>query len=340
MRKKILIIRFSSFGDIFHGLCVVPSLRKLGYEIHWLVRSDFKDLLTIAPIDKVHSFDRKDGLLGLFRLGQRLKRLRFNAVYDAHNNLRSNILKWYAFAPWSRIFRGTKFIQRSKFRFKRFLLFKLRINKFPSPYKAMSSFLSPLKSLGVDQEYKGSEIFSVSDEVIKSTKLKLASEDKLNRIILAPSAAWEMKTWPIDNWNKLIELMPDHKFYIIGGPSDKFCQEFEKNFSDRVVNLAGKLSLLESVALINISPLLICADTGVLHVADLFSKSTIALMGPTAFGFTSTNAIETLSVDLKCRPCTKDGRGKCTQDIYQKCMVQIDPELVAKKANELFPASI
>jgi heptosyltransferase-2 len=54
-------------------------------------------------------------------------------------------------------------------------------------------------------------------------------------------------------------------------------------------------------------------------------------MGPTAFGFTRSIKIKTMESDLSCRPCSKDGSGKCSQKIYQKCMVDITPALVAKE---------
>jgi len=53
---------------------------------------------------------------------------------------------------------------------------------------------------------------------------------------------------------------------------------------------------------------------------------------PTAFGFATNENIKTLEVELDCRPCTKDGRGACSQETYQRCMVEITPEQVAESA--------
>jgi heptosyltransferase-2 len=134
-------------------------------------------------------------------------------------------------------------------------------------------------------------------------------------IALVPSAAWEMKRWPLPLWKKLIELMPEHHFVVLGGKEDHFCEELKLVAPLRVENLAGKLTLVESCALIEGSGLVISADTGLLHVADVLGVKALSLMGPTAFGFTTGKQIVTLEVDLPCRPCTKDGRGNCSQNV-------------------------
>jgi heptosyltransferase-2 len=97
--------------------------------------------------------------------------------------------------------------------------------------------------------------------------------------------------------------------------------------------MAGKLSLMESMGIVKKSNLVISADTGIIHVADLIGTPGISLIGPTAFGFPTGAHIKTLEVDLPCRPCTKDGRGNCSQKVYQKCMVDITPEMVVKNIN-------
>src|SRR6476661_3575223 len=95
-KPKLLIIRFSSFGDIVHAMGV-PSAFKSAYpraEVDWLVRSDLASLLKWNPyISKVHSFDRKNGLGGLIKFTWKLSRLGYTHLYDAHNNVRSFITR-------------------------------------------------------------------------------------------------------------------------------------------------------------------------------------------------------------------------------------------------------
>lgn len=329
--KKILIIRFSSFGDIVQASAALSPL-KLQYpdaKIDWLTRSEFSTLVqSFSLVDKVIGFDRKVGMSGLIELGKKLSIDQYDLVYDAHSNLRSFVLK-QVFSFHSP---QTKICTREKNRLKRILLFYLKVNTFSWPYKGMESYLKPL----IDSKLIENQKVSCGKWNLKKCENISAIPSWFKEaIVLAPSAAWEMKRWPTSHWDKLIEIQPLQKFLVLGGPSDHFCEEFEKKYPERVVNLAGKLSLLESSSLVNEAKLTISADTGIIHVADSLGKKAISLIGPTAFGFCSGDHVRTLQIPLECRPCTKDGRGKCVQSIYQKCMVDITPELVLSEINDL-----
>ncbi len=319
--KKLLIIRFSSFGDIIHTKAVLKPLKQHWPNCHisWLVRKDLEGTVRDDElIDEVIVFDRSEGLLGLLKLGFRL-RGKFDIVYDAHNNTRSSLFRWITLP-----FTSTFSIVRSKERWKRFLLFKLGINKFPKPYKAMESYWEPLKNaIGITQEISPRKW---------PKKPSLENQELLKgRVVLVPATAWPMKMWPLDHFKKLIQILPHQKFLVLGGPDDDFCQELEGLDPRRVVNLAGKLSLAESCAVAAMSPFIVTADTGLQQVADLSGAPGVSLMGPTAFGFTSMGSLKTLEVDLPCRPCSKDGRGSCQREIYQECMVKVSPESVARE---------
>ncbi|MDD0851951.1 glycosyltransferase family 9 protein [Halobacteriovorax sp. GB3] len=334
MREKILIIRFSSFGDIVQTMSVLNPLRAKfpQSDVHWVTRSDMSSLLSYNPmIDKLWSFDRKEGLVGLIKLSFKLRKEGYRYVYDAHSNIRSKIMSLILCPPFSR----AHFVRRSKDRLKRILLFKFRKNTYDWPYRGMLSFLKPLKSWGVEFSRDDlSQTWNFREKEIQNVKEKLGESHfvEYDFIALAPSAAWEMKRWPLDHWKSLIRLMENEKFVVLGGPGDEFCQELVDLAPGRVLNLAGKLSLMESSFLVTLSKGLISADTGVLHVADILGVKALALIGPTAFGFPTGSQMKTLDIELPCRPCTKDGRGKCVQDVYQKCMVDISPERVAAEA--------
>lgn len=331
-KNKVLIIRFSSFGDIVQCSTVVDLIAQKfpGAAIHWVTRSEFAELVGLnAAINKVWSLQKKSGLKGLFSLAYELRREEYNFVYDAHNNLRSKILS-LLLRPGLK----GKWITRPKDRFKRLLLFSFRINKFPWPFKGIHSYIAPLKQILVEDKLNSMSVHWNFPSITDSEK-QVYQQKAAESVILVPSAAWEMKRWPLNHWKKLIELMPNEQFIVLGGKEDLFCEDLKAIAPDRVINLAGKLSLIESCALIKEGKLTISADTGLLHVADVLGKKAIALIGPTAFGFTSSPLIKTMEVSLPCRPCTKDGRGNCSQEVYQKCMVDIMPGAVAISAQQL-----
>ncbi|MGZ3787174.1 MAG: glycosyltransferase family 9 protein [Bacteriovorax sp.] len=332
-KNKVLIIRFSSFGDIVQCSSVVELIRQRfgDSSLHWVTRSDFDFLVKLnAELNKVWSYDKKLGLVGLVKLALYLRRENYTHVYDAHNNLRSTILKFVLLTRLKR----PSLVTRPKDRLKRILLFNFRINKFPRPFIGIESYLAPLCKWGIvkgpSSQLVNWKFSSEVEEKIETLKSSTVGPSKM--IALVPSAAWEMKRWPLDHWKKLITIMPTAHFVVLGGKGDTFCQELADIDGARVFNLAGKLSLIESCKLVQKSALVISADTGLLHVADVLGVRALSLMGPTAFGFTMSSLIKTLEVDLPCRPCSKDGSGKCSQNIYQLCMVNITPSMVANEA--------
>ena len=326
MDKKLLIVRFSSFGDIIHcrGQLGILKDQQAFQKIDWLVRKDLQGALEgEGKLDQILPFDRKEGLLGLVSLALSLRN-EYDLVYDAHNNLRSVIFRFFLC-----LFSRSQLVVRPKNRWKRFLLFKFGINKFSWPFKAMESYWQPLSDyLKIKGELKPREWKVEPPDEVKSL-LK-------DRIVLVPATAWKMKSWPVEHWKKLVELLPEKKFLILGGPQDHFCEDIKSVAPERVENLAGKYSLKESCAIAAHADFIISADTGLQQVADLAGVKGISLIGPSAFGFTTMGTMETVSVDLPCRPCSKDGSGSCSRDIYQECMVKITPDSIAKRCQVEF----
>lgn len=317
--RKVLIIRFSSFGDIVQASSVLPHLKDC--EVHWLTKSNFINLVEcFSNVSKIISFEKEKGLLGLIKLGFQIAKENYDVVYDAHNNTRSLILRMIFFLY------GIKVIVRSKNRWKRILLFSFRINKFSWPFKGAFSYLEPLKK----------DKFLAQEWKLENLKVDLPFEDF---IVFAPSAAWEMKRWPLDYWKDLAKKLENQNIIVLGGPADTFCQEIADIDTNRIVNLAGKVSLNQSSYIVSKSSGIVSADTGIIHVADVLGVKGISLIGPTAFGYCSGENIKTLEVELPCKPCSKDGSGKCSQEVYQKCMVDITVDQVAKTTKAFFSSS-
>lgn len=332
---KILIIRFSSIGDIIQCMNVINGIKNHfpDAEIHWIARQDMCSFLHMDKrIDQVWSFNKKSGFKGLLKMARQLKAEKFDYIYDAHSNIRSNILKAILLPPLHGITgRGPRYVLRSKERLNRFLLFKLGINKFDNPFKGIISYRKPLIEWGITRFESNYSDWSFPEEYKERFKTYIHP----NTITLVPSANWEMKRWPVTYWQQLIQLLPDYHFLILAGPTDSFCETIQSVAPLRVNNLAGQTSLLESCYLVKQSNLVISADTGFLHAADFFRTKGIALMGPTAFGFPTGEQIKIMGIPLPCRPCTKDGHGKCKQAVWQKCMVDISPDSVACETRKL-----
>jgi len=321
---KFLIIRFSSFGDAVQCLGV-PTVIKREFPnatIHWVIKKEFAGLIKHhIHIDKVWQYEKATKLRGLIKLALELRKQSYTHIYDAHNNLRSKIL--------NQILRSKHFTQFPKQRWKRLLLFRLRINRFPKPYVAQLNYLKPLKKWCKDITLPSPPQMFFPETATAEIKSKLPE----NFYVLITQTAWPMKSWPMSHFEKLIELMKDSNFVLLGGPQDKMlCEKLVT--SPQVINLAGQLSWEENAAVISLCKAVICADTGFLQVADQLGKRVLALIGPTAFGYPARSTSQVLEIDLNCRPCSKDGSGMCKNKIYQACMIGIKPETVSQALKE------
>lgn len=340
-RNKILIIRFSSFGDVTQALSIPSKLAELGGEpeIHWAIREDLAPLLEGHPhIHKIWKLDRRTGLKGLWQLILSLKKERFSHVFDAHNNLRSHLIVWFLRPPLalSRIFDPPLFTRKSQKRWKRFLLFRFHINRYEQPFSGQRDLLEPLQSWGLTRESPPAPQLKVQPDALEKVRSLLAGRGFENFIALAPSAAFPLKRWPLEHFKKLISLCANEKFVCLGGPEDGFIEEIVKIAPHRVLNVAGPLSLQESTAVISLARGLVTNDTGLLHVGEQLGRKTIALMGPAPFGFPSRESTRILELKLSCRPCSKHGQGPCVNEKFQRCLVDITPEHVQQEMKTWF----
>lgn len=344
---KILLIRFSSFGDIVQSLSILSVLKNRWpeAEIHWVTRSEFKPLIEDHPaLDKVWILNRKLGIRGLFQIAEQLNKSSFTKIYDAHNNLRSLFICTYLII--AHVIKGHKppeVLRRSIRRIKRFLLFNFRYNLFELPFSGQRDLLEPLVQWGISATPPSVPQIFIHQELPSFVKSKLQNIPIF--IALAPSAAFALKRWPLNHWKKLIQLWLDLDqqihFILLGGPDDLFLNELVVINPNKIHNFAGKLSLSESASLVKRSHLLIANDTGLLHVGEQLGHPTVALMGPAPFGFPCRReTTEILELDLKCRPCSKHGQGPCRNAHFQLCLDGISPELVLQKSIDKIQSNI
>jgi len=333
---RFLIIRFSSFGDVVQSLSL-PSAIKQQYpeaEVHWITRHDMAPLLVGHPhIQRIWKFERKAGLRGLLRISCEMRGENFTYIYDAHNNLRSRLIT-FVLRPFGFLGLGAHFIRRSIRRWKRFLLFRFRINTFEMPFSGQRDLLEPLQPWGISKIPPPVPQIFPSEESLQQARDLL--QNYTGAVLLAASSAHFLKRWPVAHWQELIRLMPLQKFVLLGGPEDTFFSEIQAVAPERVLNLAGKASLLISAAVVQLGRALVSNDTGLLHVAEQRGLPSIALMGPAPFGFPSRPSTKIMELNLACRPCSKHGQGPCVNKVkYHQCLVDITPAEVASQLQKI-----
>jgi ADP-heptose:LPS heptosyltransferase len=329
--QKILIIRLSSFGDIIQTLPAVDALQSLNYEVHYLTKPEFKHCVeSSVSISQIHYWPTKESWSKQLTFLKMLFRSQnFNIIYDAHNNQRTLFLRLFTF--FTRLKNKSLWITRSKNRFKRLLFFNFKIRSvFKTPIIAAQSFIDPLKKIFpslklekdlIEQESKT----SAPSHYVKNFKnktLPILIPDSF--VILAPSAAWPLKRWPIDYYQKIINTFSEINFVIIGGPEDHFAMDLK---GQNVTNLVSKLNWFQTGQIISKCKSLI-ADTGVLHWADYMGISTIGILGPTAFGTPFRPSTKIMNLNLPCSPCSKEGNSVCKIKETQKCLKDLTPETI------------
>jgi len=339
---KILILRFSSFGDVTQCLSVPSRLRDLAStadaaaEIHWATRDDMAPLIEGHPqVNFVWTLKREEGLKGLWRLISILKKQHFTHIYDAHNSLRSRMICWLLSPPLSlgRVFDPPAITRKSKKSLKRFLLFRFHKNYFEKPFSGQRDLLEPLQKWGLSKELPPPPQIFIPKSASEAIHQRLEKSHLTTKafVCLAPSAAHLLKRWPLEHWKELIRLNPEQNFICVGGPEDHFIDQLVEINPKKVISWAGELSLTESAATIAACEILISNDTGVLHIGEQLGKKTIALMGPAPFGFPSRPSTKIMEIDLPCRPCSKHGQGPCVNEKFQRCLVDITPAQVQKE---------
>ena len=339
-KEKILVIRFSSFGDILATMSVTSALRQKfpSAEIHWLTRSDFAEMaFQVNGGIKISSLDRGQGFHGLWRILKLLRRQRFTHIYDAHNNLRSHIICWGLRGPLG-LFRPTvKFLRRSQYRWRRLMLFRFRVNLYPKPFVHQWALLEPLQKWGVSTQLPVVPVFKIPVEDTQAAMKIIESLRRRNKPIIAisPSASYELKRWPVAHWQELIRKNPEWSFLALGGPQDQFIETITQVAPERTINCAGKFSYLQSAALVASADVLISNDTGLMHVAEQLGKKCVALLGPAPFGYPGRPDTKILEKELACRPCSKHGQGPCINSFHQKCMVDISVDEVSLTTRQI-----
>lgn len=315
--KKILIIRFSSIGDIVLTTPVVRCLKtqQPDIEIHYLTKKSFKALLENNPfISKIHCIEKD-----VKEIENELKAENFDAIVDLHNNLRSLQIKRMLRKP------ATVF---KKLNFRKWLLVQFKINVMP-PVHVVDRYLQTVAHWGIKNDQKGLDYFiPEKDEV---APLLLPPSHQQGYIGFVIGAKHFTKQLPLE---KLISICRkiNQPLILLGGKEDRARGEaICKAVGKLAYNACGIYNLNQSASLVKQATRIISHDTGLMHIAAAFKKEIISVWGNTvpAFGFTPYGAAPASTIievnGLSCRPCSKIGYDKCPKGHF-KCMKEINEE--------------
>lgn len=329
-KKKILILRFSSIGDIVLTTPVPRTLKtQLQAEVHYCVKQQYHGILAGNPyIDKLH-------LLGgsLNSLIKKLKEERFDYVIDLHHNLRTFIIK-------KRL--GVKSYSFPKLNMEKWLMTNFKINKLPNVH-IVDRYMQTVEALGVKMDSLGLDYFIPEKDEVEREWLPATHQQEY--VAYAIGAQFNTKKLPLDRMielcdriNKPIILLGDKKDRESGEKIVKFFEETEqsatlepqlhRDFNKKTIiyNACGQFNLNQSASIVKNAQYVFTHDTGLMHIAAAFKKTIFSIWGNTIpmFGMYPYRTKFTILENnrLSCRPCSKIGYKQCPQGHF-KCMKDI-----------------
>lgn len=308
---KILVIRLSSIGDIVLTSPVVRCLKNQvpDAEIHFVAKQKFSHVVASNPyIDKIHTLGSsvKD-------LIPSLKEEKYDFIIDLHQNFRSNRIKSAL---------RVKSYSVNKLNFRKFLLVHFKIDIMPSKHM-VDRYMETVAPLRVKNDGGGLDFFIPEED--RFTPESLPESHRNGYIAFVIAGTYSTKKLPVDKIAEICRSV-EHPVILLGGKKER--EEAAKVVeltNEKVLNLAGRLSLNQSASLVRDARVVLTNDTGLMHIAAAFQKKILSFWGNTvpAFGmvpYQANPASERLEVkDLKCRPCSKLGYHKCPRKHF-KCM--------------------
>ncbi len=337
--ESILVIRLSSIGDIILTTPVLSALcrRFPGSSIDFVVKAEYEEIIRNHPaIRQVWSFDKTTGFKGLQELKEKLRQQDYGLIVDLHCNLRSTYLR----------LRTPAFIKRTyrKRTLARLMLKKFRVNLLRNAPLVCDRYFTALEDFAISREDRKPELYLPPQTCSSIEELMAREGVNSGYVCLAPGAAYPTKQWYADGFVEAGASLAKEETAVVitGGEADvgvgSAIQKQLEEKGVKALNMAGRLSIAESAAVIKNACVVISNDSGLMHVADALDRSVVAVFGPTTreLGFyplgEKARVVEVHG--LSCRPCTLHGDLECPEG-HHNCMRLIGADEVVEEAYRL-----
>jgi ADP-heptose:LPS heptosyltransferase len=340
--QNLLVIRLSSMGDVALTVPVLQVLvrRYPHVRITLLTRAPFVPLFQTIPNIRVIIPDlkgRHKGALGIFRLYADLKRqMRFDAIIDLHNVLRSQMLRFYfgrLGLPVFKIDKGRK--DKKRFTAKNHPSIKPLMHSTKRYAKVLED-----AGLKVDLNDFKPLLITPSDLVLSFLK-----KIKTPIIGIAPFAQYDQKKYPIEKIKAVLKDLSSRDVAILifgGGKKEKaIAEDLVAIAPEKIHSVIGQFTLTEELAIIKQTQVMLTMDSSNLHLAQLVGAKVVSIWGAThpylGFGpFLQNDEALNIQIpvtELSCRPCSVYGNQPCHRGDLA-FMNQIKAETVVEKIME------
>ncbi|MFK7785153.1 MAG: glycosyltransferase family 9 protein [Crocinitomicaceae bacterium] len=328
---KILVVRFSSIGDIVLTSSVVRCLKEQlpNSEIHFLTKLAFTSVVEHNPnIDKVVTIQSS-----IKEVIDDLKKEKYDHIVDLHNNLRTRSLALRLRRPTARF---------PKLNWEKWKLVKFKKQSMPDLH-VVDRYFEAVEHLGVIPDGKRGDFFIPEEEKVNvKSDFDFAQSSVKNYIALVIGAKFGTKQLPIEKLVELIDLSKE-PVILIGGPDD---QQLGEEILGRIdhpntFNSCGQYSILGSASILKQSRVVVSNDTGMMHIAACFDVPIVSIWGNTVpeLGMYPYRPNDESSYSihevkgLDCRPCSKIGFAECPKGHFD-CMMKQDVSGIVSKITQ------
>jgi heptosyltransferase-1 len=292
--SRVLVVKLSSLGDLFHALPTVRVIKQqFGCPIDWVVQREYADLVGCFPdVDRVIPFDRRGGLGALPLFVRRLRGVAYDLVLDLQGLLKSAMV--------SRVARGGRRIGPSFQREGARGLYHAVAGKRDKSRHAVAECLDTARYLGIP-------VPAVPLFPLAFPPAVPAAPPP--RVAMVPVSRWVTKNWPADRFAAVARRLVEERsasVFLVGGPGDReICARIATDAGVSVDDRSGRTSLVEMGGLLAAMDLVVCVDSGPMHMAAALGVPVVAIFGPTdplrtgPYG----DGHRVLQADGDCRPC-------------------------------------
>ena len=307
--SKVLIIQTAFLGDVVLATAMVNAIKIQFPEsrVDLLVKKGNEGLVTEHPqLSEVLVLDKERKWRSIFKMIMEVRKRKYDFVINVHRFASSGLIS---------VLSGAKTIGFDKNPFSRFYTLRLPHPILKGIHETDRNF-SLIAALGIVKQQK---------PWIKPTEeaeRKVKDYQKETYVCFAPASVWATKQLPVEKWVELARKQIQ-TIYLLGGNNDfALCEQIREKNPQQVINLAGKLSLMESVALMKNAQRNYVNDSGPLHFASAVNAPTTAFFCSTVtdFGFgplADDSEVNEVS-GLACRPCGLHGKKECPEGHF-KC---------------------
>ncbi len=276
---KICLLRFSALGDLSH---VIPLIRALQQQypqaqFDWIIDSSYQSLIPEIKNVQLIPFAKSDGWRGLLALKQALNGRHYDVLLLLQTSARANIV--------STLIKARQRIGWDQLRSRegQALVLNQRIDESP-PQHQVQGFLAFARTLGAVIQEPCWDI-AIDAEALAFAQQQLPGDQPT--LVISPCSSHRQRNWQPQRYAQVADwVQRTHGFRValIGGPSTTelaMATSIKQFAQTPILNLVGKDTLPQMLALLKRASIVIAPDSGPLHWANAAGTPVVGLYAAT-----------------------------------------------------------